>query len=213
MAATMKSYRGDPGAVIGHSLGEVAAAVVSGALSLEDGVKVICRRSLLCLKIAGGGAMAAVELPAQKVREELERRGVEDVVVAVVASPKSTVIGGSTETVRQIVAEWEQQEIMAREVAVDVASHTPQVEPILDELAEMLDDITRWHRSFRTTPRRCSTRVSSPIAMSITGSTTCGTPSASPRPCRPPSRTASGLRRAVAAPATDPAGRPDRCDP
>ena len=142
MAATMKAYGVTPGAVIGHSLGEVAAAVVSGALSLEDGVKVICRRSLLCLKIAGGGAMAAVELPAQKVREELERRGVEDVVVAVVASPKSTVIGGDIDTVRRIVAEWEQQEIMAREVAVDVASHTPQVEPILDELAELLDDIT-----------------------------------------------------------------------
>ncbi len=142
MAATMKSYGVVPGAVIGHSLGEVAAAVVSGALSLEDGVKVICRRSLLCLKIAGGGAMAAVELPAQKVREELERQGIEDVVVAVVASPTSTVIGGATETVRRVVADWEQREIMAREVAVDVASHTPQVEPILDELAGMLDDIT-----------------------------------------------------------------------
>ena len=142
MAATMKSYGVTPGAVIGHSLGEVGAAVVSGALSLEDGVKVICRRSLLCLKIAGGGAMAAVELPAQKVREELERQGIEDVVVAVVTSPTSTVIGGATESVRRIVAEWEQREIMAREVAVDVASHTPQVEPILDELAGMLDDIT-----------------------------------------------------------------------
>lgn len=142
MAATMKSYGVTPGAVIGHSLGEVGAAVVSGALSLEDGVKVICRRSLLCLKIAGGGAMAAVELPAQKVREELERQGVEDVVVAVVTSPTSTVIGGATESVRRIVADWEQREIMAREVAVDVASHTPQVEPILDELAGMLDDIT-----------------------------------------------------------------------
>ena len=142
MAATMKSYGVTPGAVIGHSLGEVAAAVVSGALSLEDGVKVICRRSLLCVKIAGGGAMAAVELPAQQVREELERQGIEDVVVAVVASPTSTVIGGATETVRRIVAEWEQREIMAREVAVDVASHTPQVEPILEELAGMLDDIT-----------------------------------------------------------------------
>ncbi|MGI9161829.1 MAG: sulfolipid-1 biosynthesis phthioceranic/hydroxyphthioceranic acid synthase [Mycobacterium sp.] len=142
MAATMKSYGVVPGAVIGHSLGEVAAAVVSGALSLEDGVKVICRRSLLCLKIAGGGAMAAVELPAQKVREELEQQGVEDVVVAVVTSPTSTVIGGATESVRRIVAEWESREIMAREVAVDVASHTPQVEPILDELAGMLDDIT-----------------------------------------------------------------------
>ncbi len=75
MAATMKSYGVTPGAVIGHSLGEVAAAVVSGALSLADGVKVICRRSLLCLKIAGGGAMAAVELPAQQVREELGAPG------------------------------------------------------------------------------------------------------------------------------------------
>jgi len=142
MAATMRAHGVNPGAVIGHSLGEVAAAVVSGALSLEDGVKVICRRSLLCLKIAGGGAMAAVELSAQKVREELERRGVEDVVVAVVASPQSTVIGGDTDTVRRIVADWEAQDIMAREVAVDVASHTPQVEPILEELAALLDDIT-----------------------------------------------------------------------
>ncbi len=142
MAATMRSHGVTPGAVIGHSLGEVAAAVVSGALSTEDGVKVICRRSLLCLKIAGGGAMAAVELPAQRVREELEQQGIEDVVVAVVASPTSTVIGGATETVRRIVADWDQREIMAREVAVDVASHTPQVEPILDELAGMLDDIT-----------------------------------------------------------------------
>ena len=142
IAATMGSYGVTPGAVIGHSLGEVAAAVVSGALSLEDGVKVICRRSLLCVKIAGGGAMAAVELPAQQVREELDQQGIEDVVVAVVASPTSTVIGGATETVRRIVAEWEQRDIMAREVAVDVASHTPQVEPILEELAGMLDDIT-----------------------------------------------------------------------
>ena len=142
MAATMQSYGVQPGAVIGHSLGEVAAAVVSGALSLEDGVKVICRRSLLCLRLAGGGAMASVEMPAQQVREELEQQGIEDVVVAVVASPKSTVIGGATDTVRKIVAGWEAREIMAREVNVDVASHSPQVDPILDELADMLSDIT-----------------------------------------------------------------------
>ena len=141
LAATMASYGVTPGAVIGHSLGEVAAAVVAGALSLADGVKVICRRSLLCVKIAGGGAMAAVELPAQQVREELESQGIEDVVVAVVASPTSTVIGGATETVRRVVAEWEQREIMAREVAVDVASHSPQVDPILTDLATELAEL------------------------------------------------------------------------
>jgi polyketide synthase 5 len=142
LAATMKSYGVHPGAVIGHSLGEVAAAVVAGALSLEDGVRVICRRSSLCTRIAGIGAMAAIELPASRVREELNARGVKDVVVAVVASPQSTVIGGATQTVRALVKAWEAREIMAREVAVDVASHTPQVDPILTELAQALAEIT-----------------------------------------------------------------------
>ncbi|HQC76312.1 MAG TPA: sulfolipid-1 biosynthesis phthioceranic/hydroxyphthioceranic acid synthase [Mycobacterium sp.] len=142
MAATMTAHGITPGAVIGHSMGEAAAAVVAGALSLADGVKVICQRSLLCRQLSGGGAMAAIELPAQKVREELEQQGIEDVVVAVVASPTSTVIGGAPETVRRIVADFESRDIMAREVAVDVASHTPHVEPVLEELGERLADIT-----------------------------------------------------------------------
>ena len=141
LAATMKSYGVAPGAVIGHSLGEVAAAVVAGALSLEDGVRVICRRSRLCARLAGAGAMASVELPAPQVRAELVARGVTDVVVSVVASPQSTVIGGATQTVRELVAAWEQREVMAREVAVDVASHSPQVDPILDELSEVLAEV------------------------------------------------------------------------
>ena len=99
LAATMKAYGVQPGAVIGHSMGEAAAAVVAGALSLEDGVRVICRRSRLMATIAGSGAMASVELPAEQVLSELMARGVDDVVVAVVASPQSTVIGGATQTV------------------------------------------------------------------------------------------------------------------
>ena len=142
LAATMRSYGVRPGAVIGHSLGEAAAAVVAGALSLEDGVRVICRRSRLMSRIAGAGAMASVELPAQQVLSELMARGVEDVVVAVVASPQSTVIGGATQTVRDLVAAWEQRDVMARAVAVDVASHSPQVDPILDELTDVLADLT-----------------------------------------------------------------------
>ncbi|ORW75146.1 sulfolipid-1 biosynthesis phthioceranic/hydroxyphthioceranic acid synthase [Mycobacterium saskatchewanense] len=141
LAATMKTYGVQPGAVIGHSMGESAAAVVAGALSLEDGVRVICRRSRLMTKIAGSGAMASVELPAQQVLSELMARGVNDAVVAVVASPQSTVIGGATDTVRELVAAWEAREVMAREVAVDVASHSPQVDPILDELYDVLAEI------------------------------------------------------------------------
>ncbi|HYJ55796.1 MAG TPA: sulfolipid-1 biosynthesis phthioceranic/hydroxyphthioceranic acid synthase, partial [Mycobacterium sp.] len=141
LAATMRSCGVRPGAVIGHSLGEAAAAVVAGALSLDDGVRVICRRSRLMSRIAGAGAMASVELPAQQVLSELITRGVNDAVVAVVASPQSTVIGGATQTVRDLVAAWEQRDVMAREIAVDVASHSPQVDPILDELTDVLADL------------------------------------------------------------------------
>ncbi len=141
LAATMTSHGVRPGAVIGHSLGEVAAAVVAGALTLEDGIKVICRRSRLCTRIAGVGAMASVELPAQRVHEELAARRIDDVVVAVVASPQSTVIGGTPQTVRDLIAAWEERDVMAREVNVDVASHTPQVDSILDALADVLSDL------------------------------------------------------------------------
>jgi len=141
LAETMKSYGVRPGAVIGHSLGESAAAVIAGALSIEDGLKVICRRSKLMNRVAGTGAMASVELPAQQVLSELSIRGVTDVVISVVASPTSTVVGGTTQAVRDLVANWEANGVMAREVAVDVASHSPQVDPILDDLIDALDDL------------------------------------------------------------------------
>ena len=142
LAETLRSYGVAPGAVVGHSMGEVAAAVVAGGLSLEDGVKVICRRSRLMATIAGSGAMATVELPAQQVLSELASLGVKDVVLSVVASPKSAVVGGARESIRKLVAEWEARGVMAREVAVDVASHSPQVDPVLDDLAAALEDIT-----------------------------------------------------------------------
>ncbi|EUA24595.1 acyl transferase domain protein [Mycobacterium xenopi 3993] len=71
LAATLKAYGVRPGAVIGHSLGEAAAAVAAGALSLEDGLRVICRRSQLMSRVAGTGATASVELPAKDVLSEL----------------------------------------------------------------------------------------------------------------------------------------------
>ncbi|MCV7379881.1 polyketide synthase [Mycobacterium alsense] len=142
LATAMRARGVRPGAVIGHSLGEIAAAVVAGALSVQDGAKVICRRSKLLSRIAGAGAMASVELPAERVRQELAERGISEVEVAVVASPNSTVVAGAAQTLRELVAEWKGRDLMAREVAVDVASHSPQVEPILADLAGQLADLT-----------------------------------------------------------------------
>ena len=138
IAATLRAHGVQPGAVIGHSLGEAAASVVAGALSLADGARVICRRSKLMSRIAGSGAMASVDLPAPQVLSELAARGVNDVVLSVVSSPKSTVVGGVKETVRELLSAWEARGVMAREVAVDVASHSPQVNPILAQLREVL---------------------------------------------------------------------------
>jgi polyketide synthase 5 len=141
MAETLKSYGVRPSAVIGHSLGEAAAAVAAGALSLEDGARVVCRRSRLMNKVAGTGATASVELPAQQVLSELMGRGIRDVVVAVVASPDSTVIAGTAERVRELIQSWEERGVLAREVPTDVAFHSPQVDPILGELKESLADL------------------------------------------------------------------------
>ncbi|MFO1541037.1 MAG: sulfolipid-1 biosynthesis phthioceranic/hydroxyphthioceranic acid synthase [Chloroflexota bacterium] len=142
LAAALRAAGVVPSAVIGHSLGEVSAAVVAGAIPLADGIDVICHRALLCRRLAGLGAMAAVELAPAEVRDALARARVEDVEIAVIASPTSTVIGGDAAAVRGLVAAWQAEGRFAREVAVDVASHTAQVEPILAELAERLASVT-----------------------------------------------------------------------
>ena len=143
LAATMEqSYGVRPAAVLGHSVGEVAAAVVAGALSLEDGLRVVCRRSALMSRMAGAGAMASVELPADQVLSELMTRDDDDVVIAVVAAPQSTVIAGPAAAVRELVTAWEQRGVVARETAVEVATNSPHVDPILDELSEALADIS-----------------------------------------------------------------------
>lgn len=145
LAATMTAYGVRPGAIIGHSLGEVAAAVVAGALSLADGVRVICRQSQLMARLAATsadtGTMASVELPALRVRSELTARGIYDVVLASVAAPNTTVISGAAQPIRDLVADWQQREIPAREIDVEIAAQSPQVDPILDGLADALADL------------------------------------------------------------------------
>ena len=140
LAAALKASGVRPGAVIGHSVGEAAAAVVAGALSLEDGLRVVCRRAGLMSRVAGTGATASVQLPAQQVLSELAVRG-NAVVVAVVASPESTVIAGEASAVRELVAAWEQRDVMAREIPTDVAFHSPHVDPIVNDLTESLADL------------------------------------------------------------------------
>jgi polyketide synthase 2/polyketide synthase 5 len=137
LAATWRAYGIEPAGVIGHSMGEVAAAVVAGALSLADGARVICRRSRLLAGIAGSGAMATVACDRRTVEAELAADGGQ-VSVAVVAAPQSTVVSGPADRVRELVDRWHERGVPAALIAVDVASHSPQVEPLLDELRHQL---------------------------------------------------------------------------
>jgi myxalamid-type polyketide synthase MxaE and MxaD len=117
----------EPDAVVGHSMGEVAAAHIAGVLDLDQAMRIICRRSALMRPTSGQGAMALVDLAI----DETERRltGQErEIAIAVSNSPRSTVVSGEAEAVRKLVAELEADGIFCRLVKVDVASHSPQMD-------------------------------------------------------------------------------------
>ncbi|MGW9434790.1 SDR family NAD(P)-dependent oxidoreductase [Streptomyces sp. NPDC055607] len=129
-----------PGAVIGHSMGEVAAAVVAGALSAEDGARIVCRRSRLMEdRLAGTGATALVELDADATRDRLAGRT--GISVAVHSSPRACVVAGLPAAVEGFVAECRAEGLLARLVpGVRIGAHSPLVDPLLGPLGELLPD-------------------------------------------------------------------------
>ncbi|ABM13927.1 beta-ketoacyl synthase [Mycolicibacterium vanbaalenii PYR-1] len=134
-----QSYGVNPDAVIGHSMGEVTAAVVAGALSPADGLKVIATRSRLMKRLSGQGAMALLELDAEAAEQLIANYS--GLTVAVYASPHQTVIAGPPEQVDAAIAEVDKLDKLARRVDVDVASHHPIIDPILDDLRAELADL------------------------------------------------------------------------
>ncbi|MFD5028608.1 SDR family NAD(P)-dependent oxidoreductase [Streptomyces sp. NPDC058373] len=138
LAAMWRSHGVEPAAVIGHSMGEVAAAVAAGALSTRDGVRVICRRSRLILRTAGQGLMASVALGRDEVERLLAEQDVRGVTVAVLASPENTVVGGDADRIRRLAEEWDTRGVGVRVIEVDVASHTAHMDPLLPDLADAL---------------------------------------------------------------------------
>src|ERR1700761_9443188 len=139
LTALWRAYGVQPDAVIGHSMGEVTAAVVSGALSPADGLKVIATRSKLMSRLSGQGAMALLELGAAEAEKLVGQYP--DVTVAVYAAPQQTVIAGPPEQIDAAVAVVDGQGKLARRVEVDVASHHPTVDPILADLKDALADL------------------------------------------------------------------------
>ena len=141
LAEVWRSNGVQPAAIIGHSMGETAAAVVAGGLSLSDGVRVICHRSRLMRRASGLGTMASVDLSPAEVDAELAEAGAAGVTAAVLSSPRSTVVSGDTGEVVRLVARWQERGLMARQVAVDIAAHSTHMDPLLAEITSGLDGL------------------------------------------------------------------------
>jgi len=138
LAELWRSYGVEPAAVIGHSLGEVAAAVCADALDVVDGARVVAVRARL-LGGLRGGAMAVVDLEDGELPDlEREFPGVQ---VAVHSSPRQKVVTGDEVAVARLVRRMEERGRAARSMRVVGAGHSPQVDPLLPELVEALADL------------------------------------------------------------------------
>ncbi len=140
LAELWKSWGIVPSKVVGHSVGEVAAGNTAGAYTLEDAVKVIYHRSRLQDSTGGNGRMVAVGITEAEAKKAIAGRE-EQVAIAVVNSPNLLTLAGDTGPLEEVVAELENAQKFVRWLRIDYAFHTHQMEPIREELLEVLSDI------------------------------------------------------------------------
>ncbi|WP_242887716.1 type I polyketide synthase [Actinomadura litoris] len=139
LARLWESFGVRPDAVVGHSQGEIAAAHVAGALSLEDAARVVALRSqAIARRLAGRGGMVSVALPVERVAARL----VPALEIAAVNGPASVVVSGDPHALDDLVAAYEAEGVRVRRIPVDYASHSSHVESIEGELADLLDGLT-----------------------------------------------------------------------
>lgn len=139
LTALWRSYGVEPDALIGHSMGEVSAAVVAGALTPAEGLRVIAARSRLMSQLTDKGAVALLELGASATESLIADHP--GVALTVYSSPRQTVVAGPTGQVEAVIAAATQRNVFARRVNMEVASHHRLMDPILPELKDALADL------------------------------------------------------------------------
>ncbi|MBF6063743.1 SDR family NAD(P)-dependent oxidoreductase [Nocardia terpenica] len=148
LAAMWRAAGVTPYAVVGHSQGEVAAAVVAGALSVADGARVVAARSRLVGALAGSGGMVSFGWSEAEVREHLaELEGGDALTVAALNGPAATVVAGPDEPLGRLMAVAERAGIRNRRVAVDYPSHSPAMDALRPQLLAALDGIAPADRT------------------------------------------------------------------
>ncbi|TWP46682.1 SDR family NAD(P)-dependent oxidoreductase [Lentzea tibetensis] len=138
LAAVWQASGIRPDAVVGHSQGELAAACVAGALSLEDAARIVALRSqVIAAELAGRGGMMSIAEPVERVAERL----IDRVEIAAVNGPANVVVAGDLDALESLRDACESDGARARLISVDYASHTWHVDAIRERLAELLDGI------------------------------------------------------------------------
>ncbi|MFF4302634.1 SDR family NAD(P)-dependent oxidoreductase [Streptomyces sp. NPDC001601] len=146
LAAVWRARGVRPDAVIGHSQGEVAAACVAGALSLNDAAAVVALRSRALTELSGTGTMAVVGLPHTEVVTRIAGLGGR-VSVAAVNSGRATVIAGDVEPLEGLLADLDREQVFVRRLDVDYASHSARVEQVRATILDELDGVTTYPTS------------------------------------------------------------------
>ncbi|MGH3165462.1 MAG: acyltransferase domain-containing protein, partial [Trebonia sp.] len=141
LARLWKSFGVEPDAVVGHSQGEIAAAFISGALTLPDAARVVALRSQALRQVAGSGAMAWIPASASRARDLIAACAGRLEIVAL-NGPLATVVAGDTAAVDHLVTSCTDKGIWAWRVPVDVAGHSEHVEAIRGQLLESLTGLT-----------------------------------------------------------------------
>ncbi len=140
LARLWESWGVVPAAVVGHSMGEVTAAVVAGGLTPADGLRIVARRSALLERALGGtGAIVQVQATPAEAEELAERHGVS---VSIYASPRSAVLGGTPEAIDGLVMALQSEDVYVRRIrGVDVPAHTSLMDGILPQLRALVADL------------------------------------------------------------------------
>jgi acyl transferase domain-containing protein len=128
----------EPMGMIGHSLGEFAAACIAGVFSVEEGLRLVAARGRLIQQVAGG-AMVSVLLSEEELTPVLDQLG--GLEIAVINTPSSCVVSGSKHKIETLEAELARREVMSRRLRVTAAGHSAAVDPILDDFRNVVREV------------------------------------------------------------------------
>nr|BBA84068.1 type I polyketide synthase [Streptomyces lavendulae] len=129
-----------PDYLVGHSTGELIAAHLAGVLSLSDAAVLVTARGRLMRSLPEGGAMIAVEATEEEVLETLDPDG--RAVIGTVNGPRAVVLSGDEDAVHAVAALWKERGRSVKVLPILRASHSPRMEPILDEFRSIAEQLT-----------------------------------------------------------------------